>query len=89
MSIYMKSIKLPGYNIRANKWMIDMNHLTTAYAPVPNHVLPPHLVTDWKTFDNDKKTWLPSTMFRIELLEEKEYQEIFPESNQPTDKGMY
>ena len=89
MNIYMKSIELQGYDIKMNKWMISMNNSILAYAPVPHPVLPPHLVSNWKKFDVDKKTWVSSALFHLEQLEEKEYLEIFPESNQPTHKGMY
>ena len=85
----MKSRELPGYDIKMNKWMIYMDNSMRAYAPVPHPVLPPQLVSDWKKLGDDKKSWVSAASFRLEQLEENEYLEMFPESNQPTNKGMY
>jgi len=78
ITIYMSSIKIPGYYIKMNKWIISENYSIRAYAPVPHPILPPHLLSNWG----------PSATFRLEQLEEKKFLEMFPESKRPTNKAI-
>ena len=88
----MKSTVLPDYNIEVKQWIFEINHKNlkiTLEAPAPDPRQSPDLVTNWKYLHPTHKILVPSADFQIEKFNEKEYQEMFPESKQLTKTGMY
>ena len=80
MQIYMMSTELLGYNAKLNKWIFEVVHkqaVIVYQAPVPDPILSPQSVTNWKVFDPRLNTWVPTADLRVEQSNEMEYQKIY------------
>ena len=80
MQIYMRSTEFLGYNTKQNKWIFDVVFKQAPIklqAPLPDPILSPQSVTNWKISDPRLNTLVPTTVFRVEQSSEMEYQKIY------------